>query len=112
MPRRNAFVCSAIGVTGYAPPLLPWLLDIGIDLSKVFPYDDCMKLLRNLLSGGSQPVVFDLDDADDEAGEPERLMESLLDPFYMTEVPSEGRNRIVEAHDDVARRLFSRCTPG
>jgi hypothetical protein len=34
------------------------------------------------------------------------VVESLLEPFLKGEV-SEGRMRIVEAHDDVARRIFS-----
>lgn len=34
------------------------------------------------------------------------VVDSLLEPFLTGEV-SKGRMRIVEAHDDVARRIFS-----
>lgn len=45
-----------------------------------------------------------------------RVVESLLEPFLKPEAPTQGRMRIVEAHDDVANRVFSvsksqDCTP-
>lgn len=39
--------------------------------------------------------------------ESRRVAGGLLEPFFNPEASLEGRMRIVEAHDDVARRIFS-----
>lgn len=43
----------------------------------------------------------------DDPVESRRVVEGLLEPFFNPEASTEGRMRIVEAHDDVAKRIFS-----
>ncbi|KFH47455.1 Presilphiperfolan-8-beta-ol synthase-like protein [Hapsidospora chrysogenum ATCC 11550] len=65
----------------------------------VFPYDD-------MFDGGDLGGELK-----DDPIKSRIVVDSLLEPFLTGEV-SKGRMRIVEAHDDVARRIFSTCTRG
>ncbi|KAK2600054.1 hypothetical protein QQS21_005218 [Conoideocrella luteorostrata] len=57
----------------------------------VFPFDD----------------MFDDSTLRDEPEKAKEIMESFWEPFSGTQFPSTARANIVQAHDDLAKRLFS-----